>query len=206
MSVSEKQLKKQRIELILLFALPILGTLLMTAYYYAVVDQSGSLGTHNKGELISPPKPTTSLALLNAEAKPYSFADSSGTWTFVVLGSAECGESCQQQLYLTRQIREALGKYKLRVRNVYLSQDAEQSAALRDLLSTEYQEHSLVTVNREEFAAWANKEEPQLKSIEASNNISFYVLDPAGWLMMYYSDAHNYKQVISDMKFLIKNS
>lgn len=205
MTVSAQQLRRQRIELILLFALPILGTLLMTGYYYFVVDRSEGLGTHNKGELISPPKPTTELSL-RADGQPYSFADDSGKWTFLVLGNADCAERCQQKLYLTRQIREALGKYRLRVRTVYLSQQAEQSEQLQQLLQGEYQAHQLITVDRDSFQSWANQQTPMLSDIEAAHDVSFYVLDPAGWLMMFYSDAHNYKQVISDMKFLIKNS
>ncbi len=208
--VNAKQLLKQRWELIILFAMPIVGTLLMTAYYYAVVDASGDLGTHNKGELIAPPKPVAELELVGVDGKAFKLDDGTGTWSFVVVpdysigdGEAQCDEACQKNLYLTRQIREALGKYKMRVRNVLLSQSPTLAADFNQLMSTEYQGHTVTVVDSAAFDQWSKKEEPALDSLPS---VSFYVVDPAGWLMMYYSSEHNYKQVISDMKFLIKNS
>ena len=35
---------------------------------------------------------------------------------------------------------------------------------------------------------------------------SWYLMDPSGWVMMRYDSSVNYKDVISDLKFLIKNS
>lgn len=206
MKVSAQQLKKQRLELILLFALPVIGILLMTGYYFYVVDQNKEMGTHNKGVLVSPPKPMAELSLM-ANDKAFKINDGSGKWTFIVVGGASCNEACQQQLYLTRQIKEAMGKYKLRIRNVYLMNtlgaDDIPDEALADLLADGYDGHQLVTVNDAVFSAWAEQEQPSLQSLPA---VQFYVVDPAGWLMMYYAPEHNYKQVISDMKFLIKNS
>ena len=34
----------------------------------------------------------------------------------------------------------------------------------------------------------------------------WYVVDPAGWIMMRVSDELYYKDVISDLRFLLKNS
>jgi hypothetical protein len=35
---------------------------------------------------------------------------------------------------------------------------------------------------------------------------SWYLMDPSGWVMMRYDASVSYKDVISDLKFLIKNS
>ena len=35
---------------------------------------------------------------------------------------------------------------------------------------------------------------------------SWYLVDPSGWVMMRYSTEVNYKDVIGDLKFLLKNS
>ncbi|MCK5880688.1 MAG: hypothetical protein KAG18_02365 [Sinobacterium sp.] len=206
MNVSAKQLKKQRLELILLFALPVLGILLTTAYYFYIVENQEEVGTHNKGELVAPPKPTTEL-LLNAGDKPFKINDGSGKWTFLVVGNSHCDETCVSRLYFTRQVKQALGKYKLRIQNVYLIKtntvNEQPNSALATLLSDEYSEHKLVSVDAVAFDAWAEQNEPSLQSLPG---VQFYVVDPAGWLMMYYSQDNDYKQVISDMKFLIKNS
>ena len=34
----------------------------------------------------------------------------------------------------------------------------------------------------------------------------WYLVDPAGWIMMSYSTDNSYKDVIADLKFLLKNS
>jgi hypothetical protein len=33
----------------------------------------------------------------------------------------------------------------------------------------------------------------------------WYLVDPAGWIMMSYNDQIPYKDVIADLKFLLKN-
>ena len=35
---------------------------------------------------------------------------------------------------------------------------------------------------------------------------TWYLVDPAGWIMMSYNTDVSYKDVISDLKFLLKNS
>ena len=35
---------------------------------------------------------------------------------------------------------------------------------------------------------------------------AWYLVDPSGWVMMRYSADVNYKDVIGDLKFLLKNS
>ena len=38
------------------------------------------------------------------------------------------------------------------------------------------------------------------------NSAQWFLVDPAGWVMMRFSDDLPYKEVIRDMKFLLKNS
>ena len=35
---------------------------------------------------------------------------------------------------------------------------------------------------------------------------AWYLVDPSGWVMMRYASEVNYKDVIGDLKFLLKNS
>ena len=39
-----------------------------------------------------------------------------------------------------------------------------------------------------------------------SDHSVWYLVDPAGWIMMSYHEGISYKDVISDLKFLLKNS
>jgi len=35
---------------------------------------------------------------------------------------------------------------------------------------------------------------------------TWYLVDPAGWIMMSYNSGMSYKDVMADLKFLLKNS
>ena len=40
----------------------------------------------------------------------------------------------------------------------------------------------------------------------ATDTSTWYLVDPAGWIMMSYNEEIPYKDVIKDLKFLLKNS
>ena len=198
--MSNKRISGDKIQLIMIFAIPIVGVILMTGYYFYVTSQNIATGTHNYGALVQPPKQTLELTLFeqSMEAK---FANYDEKWAFVVINQGECEEECQRKLYLTRQIREALGKYSHRIQNVYLQLGAV-SPDTSDLLQSNYSQHRIFLVEGDEFASWSSKDEPLLEV----NSADFYVVDPRGWLMMFYVKDNSYKEVIKDMKFLLKNS
>lgn len=186
-----------RIQLILIIAIPILGLLSMTGYYFYITQNGLNTGTHNKGTLIQPPKP---IGHLLADDATKTIVDGSDKWTFLVINQGVCEKACEDSLYLTRQIREALGKYSGRVRNVYLSTEGfdEQKSQWFD---KEYAKHQKLMVSDNKLISWLAKDD----AVDASQ-ASFFVIDPSGWVMMYYTDDNNYKEVIRDMKFLLKNS
>jgi hypothetical protein len=46
----------------------------------------------------------------------------------------------------------------------------------------------------------------QLFAESAADTGTWYLVDPAGWIMMSYNKDQTYKDVITDLKFLLKNS
>jgi hypothetical protein len=122
-----------------------------------------------------------------------------------------CDAICQQQLYQTRQIHLALGKDFNRVGRVILSDTAPKAvtvtpeaaqggagAGLSDWLSREHDGITALTVPSEKLSTLA----PEALESPAQ----WYVVDPAGWIMMRVSDDLYYKDVISDLRFLLKHS
>lgn len=192
-----------KLQLILIIAIPVVGLLLMTAYYYYVTSQGLHTQTHNHGELINPPKQIANINLTKPDGTLHNVADGDDHWTFLYIGAnSHCSTSCEETLYLMRQIKAALGKYGPRVDNVYLSLAADLSAATQTLLEGEYAEHQLVFSDAQAAKAWFAKAAPAL-DVEVGR---FYLIDPRGWVMMYFTDDNNYKEIIKDMKFLMKNS
>ena len=194
---------KNKLTLQLIFGLPLLGLALTTLFYFFVTNYHIHMGTINKGILITPPKQMSELHIMNKEAKPYVWNDGKGFWTFMVAGTSVCDDACQKIMYFVRQTHTALGSGSLRVKMVYLNLGTQLSPETSELFAKEYAHFDVLTVNPEEAKQWFAKDKPQLDVLHSAN---FYVVDPSGWVMMYYTDAQSYKEVIKDMKFLLKNS
>jgi hypothetical protein len=135
-------------------------------------------------------------------------------WTMVVPGrSARCAQDCEQSLYVTRQIRVAMGKYFNRLRRLYISEtDATDTRLTVQTLSDG-------EAAPDTFARYLSQEHSRLETLTLSpsaynalfaehgvDESTWYLVDPAGWVMMSYNGEDSYKDVISDLKFLIKNS
>jgi len=182
--------------------IPVAGILLTTLYYFYLVNSGQKLGTHNNGALINPPLPLQEL-LLKHDGKEHTWYQPENKWSFVYFGYGQCDKICQDKLYLMRQIRAAMGKYSLRLDNVYINLDPAMTPETASFIKEEHPLLKVLEANEPEVKEWAQKNK---LSIDLKKDANFFVADPAGWMMMYYTDEQNYKSVIKDMKFLIKNS
>jgi hypothetical protein len=129
----------------------------------------------------------------------------------VVQRGENCDAICQQQLYQTRQIHLALGKDFNRVGRVVLSDTAPTAVtltpeagqgvagvSLSEWLAQEHVGMTALTVSSERLSTLV----PEVLASSAQ----WFVVDPAGWIMMRVSDDLYYKDVISDLRFLLKHS
>jgi cytochrome oxidase Cu insertion factor (SCO1/SenC/PrrC family) len=196
-------LNSNKTSLYLILGIPLIGIILTTAYYFYITSKGVQLETQNQGMLISPPKSITGVELQNSDGTKHVWYNGESMWTFMVVGSADCDEKCQQKLYLVRQIRSGLGKYSLRINTVYLTLDKNLTVDTAEFLAKEHPHTQVLSADAEKLTALFKSQSPMLDAINSAN---FYVVDPAGWVMMYYTSEHNYKDVNKDMKFLLKNS
>ena len=196
-------IQSNKLTLPLIIGIPLLGLALTTLFYFFVTGYGIRLGTQNQGVLITPPKQITELRVLMPDGNPWVWNKGDGKWTFLVVGGASCDDLCRKKLYLVRQTHRALGKGALRVNTVYLDLDQALTAETAATMAAEYGNFQVVHANAEEASTWMSRQAPVLDIVHAAN---FYVVDPMGWVMMYYTDAHDYKAIIKDMKFLLKNS
>ena len=123
-----------------------------------------------------------------------------------------CDSVCNELLYLTRQIRIAIGRDYQRTQRLlvvdtpidaiqYVGETAgpETMVAETDALGPQLErEHADLTV-------WRRQSEVVVPEGQLQPN-AWYLVDPSGWVMMRYSTDVNYKDVIGDLKFLLKNS
>ena len=192
-----------RLILLLIGGLPLIVILLASWLWFYVVsgkiDLVGMLGTANHGDLISPPLPLQDVALNNsAGLKVELFAPGNELWRILLPGSASCDENCAGQLYHTRQIRTAMGKYRKRIERIYLTRER---AATRTFPGKLRSEHPGLKVLYTPVPAglWNS-----LESVAGPH--AYFLVDPRGWIMMSYHADTAGKDVMADLKFLLKNS
>ncbi len=192
------QTKVNRYKLALMFGIPLL--IMASAYLVYRTGVGMPAGTSNKGVLINPPLQIADIESL--QPRPFPPAENR-LWFFIVPGSNECDKVCRQRLYQTRQIRTALGKRTHRVQRVYLNlTGAAPTAELQKFLDNEHADLQVASATAPQFAAlFGTAETPPAGAEQA-----FYVADPQGFIMLYYTDEHKGKDTLSDMKFLLKFS
>ena len=215
-TVVPSQRRRARLVLILIAGIPLSMMLGATALWWAVeqghVDVVSSVGTANHGELLDPPRSMSDVVFQHEGVAKTLWQDLPVKWQLLVVQRGDtCDEICQQQFYQTRQIHLALGKDFNRVGRVVLSdtapkavtitaeqEQAGSAVSLSDWLAREHVGMTALTVASERLSALA----PEVLASPAQ----WYVVDPAGWMMMRVSDDLYYKDVISDLRFLLKHS
>ena len=209
-----------RLVLLLIAGIPVTMILAASWLWYFVVegdlDLVGMIGTANQGTLVQPPRQLDDAALVDSAGLPITWGDSEQEprWILVVPSPGPtCDEACERRLYLTRQIHIAMGKEFNRIGRAYVSDTAVEETALAvdalsdggampadldELLARDHRGLRVLGVGSDDFSTLF----PEL----TQNPETWYLVDPAGWLMMSYDDSDDYRDVISDLKFLLKNS
>jgi len=214
---TSSQTRSGRMVLLLIAGIPVTMILAATWLWFFVargdLDLVGILGTANHGTLVQPPRQIREYSIVGVDDTPFNFDQLDPRWTFVIPASGDCLTGCERRLYLTRQIHAAMGKEQSRIRRVYLSDTpvADTKLEIHELsdgrqvppsfaqyLEKEHRGVRVLTIDAQESS--------RLFSGLGDSEDSWFLIDPAGWIMMSYSSGVNYKNVISDLKFLLKNS
>ena len=142
--------------------------------YYVIRPQ----GRSNHGTLVEPQRPlpdARALPLADLQGRPVDPASLKGQWLLIAVAGGACDAGCERQLWLQRQLREALGREKERLDRVWLVDD--DAAPRADLLPA-LQGATVLRAPREALARWL---EPAAGSALEAH---FYVVDPLGnWMM-----------------------
>ena len=222
--------------LLLIAGLPVTMILAATWLWYFVergdIDIVGALGTANSGEILSNPVNIRSRSFTASDGSEMSLDTLEPKWTFMVVNSGEtCDATCSELLYLTRQIRIAIGRDFHRIQRVMMVDVPADTIRIQASTDTEgVQERieggAVIEAMDNASTIAAAGETPLLEAIESEHpdvsvwqagpelvvperhvaDSAWYLVDPSGWVMMRYASEVNYKDVIGDLKFLLKNS
>ena len=207
--------------LLLIAGLPVTMILASTWLWYFVergdIDIIGALGTANSGELLPEPLNIRELQFEAADGSQASLATSEPKWTMMLVNDGpSCDADCNELLYLTRQIRIAIGRDYQRTQRLLIVDtplEAIQSSGETDAReSGSNSENTLAGAlmpqlqsDHVDLKVWRRNDQVVVPAGQLMPN-SWYLVDPSGWVMMRYSTEVNYKDVIGDLKFLLKNS
>ncbi|MEP5765492.1 MAG: hypothetical protein ABJ308_12905 [Halieaceae bacterium] len=196
------RVNKNRLVLLMIAGVPVMIILAASWLWYYVssgrIDLVAILGTANRGELLSPPLALADFAPRTAAGDSFEIAAAAPPiWRILIPGEGSCDEACRQTLYYTRQINTAMGKYANRIERVYLAA-AERDAGLAEELAQTYPDLKVLYTAPASMASLGSDADGQMAG--------YFVVDPAGWIILSYAADADGKDVMADLKFLIKNS
>ncbi len=191
--------RRQLLFLIGLFLLPPIGAWLAWNY----LSTHGVSGTTNKGVLVQPARP---VDLASLEFVPPESSDQvKGRWVMVMFTGVECGQRCQQWLYLSRQVRLSVNKDMPRVRRLLVVQGGD-ATALHEALAGEHPDLLVATAGSTGGAVLASFEGPGF----GREGGQLFLVDPLGNLMMYHGLGGDRrmtgKRLLRDLQKLLKVS
>lgn len=192
------ELNRNRSALLLIAGIPVVIILASTWLWYYVasgrLDIVGVLGTANQGALLDPPLALEELSPVAEAGAPFEVRGGPPLWRILLPGPAGCDARCRDLVQYTRQIHTAMGKYSNRIERVLLS-----SAPVDAQLSADYPGLKLLYTSASDLAALA-----AAGSDDAGAD--YFVVDPAGWIILSYAADADGKDIMADLKFLLKNS
>ena len=142
------------------------------AYYVVRPDARSVFGT-----LIDPQRPLPDLVAVAPDGTQQNLQALKGQWLLVTVSGGACESTCQEYLYMQRQLRESLGKDKDRLDRVWLIDDAVAIAA--DLMPA-VKDAVVLRVPATELATWLAPD----KAHTLAEHL--YLVDPLGnWMMRF---------------------
>jgi hypothetical protein len=130
----------------------------------------------------------------------------------LVNDGATCDTACNELLYITRQIRIAIGRdYQRTQRLLIVDTPIDLIQSNDDGGDTEGPSDDTMPLmpqlerDHVDLNVWRREDQAVLPEGQSEPS-AWYLVDPSGWVMMRYTTDVNYKDVIGDIKFLLKNS
>ena len=186
--MNDSQRTRGRLQFLLIAAL-FFGPLLFAAWMYYGNDALQPESRANHGTLL---EPIVSLV----DTVPGSAIHDSRSWRLLYANDGECGEDCRKALYTQRQTRLMLGKEMDRVERVFLH--GEQAP---DTLHIAEEHQGLATLQDTALRAVLDDKRPG--ALPAGG---FYLIDPHGNLVLYFSPDIEPRDMVDDIKRLLKLS
>ncbi|HEU5136881.1 MAG TPA: hypothetical protein VFU13_17165 [Steroidobacteraceae bacterium] len=152
--------------------------------------------TSSKGQLIDPARPLVVSGLRNPDGTAADASALTGKWTLLYIGDGRCDDACRTALVFGRQTRLALNNEMTRVQRVFL--------ATGNCCDTDYfarEQAGLIALD-----ASAPEAANLLAQFPEAREHTLFIVDPLGNLMMRHDASVTSKDLLTDLKKLLKLS
>jgi cytochrome oxidase Cu insertion factor (SCO1/SenC/PrrC family) len=194
-NMDEQQRKKRGRMTLVFIALAFIVPVLVAAWMQRVALREGVWDSTNHGTLIEPPLALRDFLLPTYTGSVFTLAELKGKWTmlYVAPSPVECDAACKQAVYHMRQIRLALNKDMPRIQRVLLA--APESVWMEEI-AAEYEGMHIVFDIGGSNSLWQ-----QLEPLPG-----IYLIDPLGNVMMVFAPATDPRDILKDIKKLLRIS
>ena len=190
----EDSRRRGRRMLLVVAALFLLPVAFAFALYYGNVWRPS--GSSSKGELITPARPLMTSGLRLPDGTTAGADVLRDKWSIVYVGDGACNADCRASLVYARQSRLSLNNEMTRVQRVLLA-----TANCCDNAYLAREQAGLIALDASSQEASA-----LLAQFPAAREHSLFIVDPLGNLMMRHDASHTTKDLLSDLKKLLKLS
>ena len=181
----------QMILVFVVFAAPVVG-----AFFYKPTS------FNNYGDLYRPVRQVENLEM-HGKGGATDLDSLRRQWVLLVKASDECGTACEENILKIRQLRFMQNNNMTRLRTVFIHTGL--SDAIADDLSAKYSPIETYRVERGAYDEWTKILKLDDAPPEAEKD-RFYIIDPAGNLMMSYPSTAEPGSIQKDIKRLLKTS
>ena len=153
--------------------------------------------TSNKGALIEPPVAVAELNSRVTGGLPSSLSDlEDGQWQLLIPIIVPCEETCERNLYITRQVHRRLGEKGERVERIAVNLAGDQGESLLASLAQEHPRLASITMDRAGWASWLSG-----TNVPDLNQQHYYLLvHPDGHAILYYTTDDSGNDLLDDIK------
>ncbi len=161
-----------------------------------------SVGTSNRGHLISPPIPFESISLTDAEHSPVSAEAFKKKWWMVYVLPENCTDACSNSLYQMRQVHTALGPEQKRVSRLLIT-TSEVAPDIQNLIEKEFPNLTVVHADKAQLSdAFSQSDNAELSQQQSGR---IYLVDTMGAVFMHYPTYEDEQESILKGRNLLKD-
>ncbi len=191
--------KKTPWQLIAILVVSIVPLVAAYVVYYTGIGMPDDVV--NEGELITA-APNIEGMLAHAAGDLPTFSHNR-KWRILLPITDACGEQCQQNLYVTRQVHIRLGEKSERVERYAVNLAGNAGVEFLDGIGPEHPRLKTFDAPREQWDSWLAE-----TNVPGDPDTQHYYLliDQLGFAMMFYTSEHDGNQLLKDIKRILRYS